>query len=211
MAPVADQVASLLLQREPTVEKLPTPLTESNRRADRARRHGHTATREALPAKLPRPERRCARCGGELPRVGRGRRAYCDGCLPYYQCDRYDAFIAAGRSTHGRQREKGIDPSHGGEAGKRRRASVARRKLEVREWNAAHPETMADATVFERKILPAIRNVSLSDLVRATGLTHGYLSQVRRGGKTPHLRHWPALRIGLPAYFIHVRRRRRRL
>ena len=39
-----------------------------------------------------------------------------------------------------------------------------------------------------------IRDLPLADLVRATGLTHGYLSQVRRGLKTPHPRHWPALR-----------------
>jgi hypothetical protein len=114
--------------------------------------------------------------------------------LPHYQRDRYEAFIAAGRSTHARQREQGIDPSHGGAAGKRRGASVAQRKREVQEWNAAHPGTMADATVFEREILPAIQSVPLSDLVRATGLTAGYLSQIRRGEKTPHERHWAALR-----------------
>jgi CRISPR-associated endonuclease Cas1 len=199
VAPVAEQVVSLLLQRDPAVEKMPTPLTESNRRADRARRHGRTASQEAAPAKLPRPERRCRRCGGELPRVGRGRRTYCDDCLPHYQRDRYEAFIAAGRSTVARQHEEGIDPSHGGEAGKRRGASVARRQHEVREWNAAHPETMANPTVFEREILPAIRNVALSELVRATGLTHGYLSQIRRGEKTPHPRHWPTLRLAADA------------
>jgi hypothetical protein len=90
VAPVAEQVTSLLLRHESTVESLPTPLTESNRRADRARRHGH-AGREAPPAKVPRTERRCARCGGELPKIGRGRRTYCDGCLPHYQRDRYEA------------------------------------------------------------------------------------------------------------------------
>jgi CRISPR-associated endonuclease Cas1 len=194
VAPVAEQVAALLLQREPTVEKLPTPLTESNRRADRARRHGHAATQEAAPAKLPRAERRCRRCGGELPRVGRGRRTYCNDCLPHYHRDRYEAFIAAGRSTRALQREEGIDPSHGGEAGERRGASVAQGWIEVREWKARHPGTIADPKVFEREILPALQRVPLSDLVRATGLTAGYLSQIRRGEKTPHPRHWAALR-----------------
>ena len=45
IAPVAEQVAALLHEREPTVEKLPTPLTQANRRADRARRHGRTHRR----------------------------------------------------------------------------------------------------------------------------------------------------------------------
>jgi hypothetical protein len=44
-----------------------------------------------------------------------------------------------------------------------------------------------------REILPAIQALPLSDLVRATGLTHSYLSKVRRGEKVPHPRHWPAL------------------
>jgi hypothetical protein len=49
--------------------------------------------------------------------------------------------------------------------------------------------------VFVREILPTIQSLPLSDLVRATGLTHGYLSTVRRGEKVPHPRHWPALRL----------------
>jgi hypothetical protein len=53
---------------------------------------------------------------------------------------------------------------------------------------------MADPTVFEREILPMIQGLALSDLVRASGLTHGYVSQIRRGEKTPHVRHWAALR-----------------
>jgi hypothetical protein len=71
---------------------------------------------------------------------------------------------------------------------------MARRRREEREWNATHGETIADAAVFAREILPAIQDVPLSELVRATGLTHSYLSQVRRGDKVPHPGHWPALR-----------------
>jgi CRISPR-associated endonuclease Cas1 len=188
VAPLAEQVASLLLQRAPIVEKLPTPLTESNRRADRARRRGRTAAPEQQPPVL-QPERCCTRCGGRLPARDR---TYCDDCLPHYQRDRYEAFIAAGRDTFARRREAGIDPSHGGAAAARRGATMARRKREEREWNTTHGETIADAGVFAREILPLIQDVPLSDLVRATGLSHPYLSQIRRGEKTPHPRHWPA-------------------
>jgi hypothetical protein len=71
---------------------------------------------------------------------------------------------------------------------------MARRKREQREWDAAHAETIADAGLFAREILPAIQPLPLSDLVRATGLTHGYLSKIRRGEKVPHPRHWAAFR-----------------
>jgi hypothetical protein len=72
---------------------------------------------------------------------------------------------------------------------------MARRKRELREWSAAHADAFADPDLFSREILPAIRLLPLSGLVRATGLTHGYLSQIRRGAKIPHLRHWQALRL----------------
>jgi hypothetical protein len=61
-----------------------------------------------------------------------------------------------------------------------------------------HGWTIADPAVFAREILPAIQSLPLSDLVRATGLTHGYLSKVRRGEKVPHPRHWPALLAASP-------------
>jgi hypothetical protein len=37
--------------------------------------------------------------------------------------------------------------------------------------------------------------VLLAKFVRSTGLTHGCLSQVRRGLNVPQPRHWPQLRV----------------
>jgi hypothetical protein len=187
IAPIAERVASLLLERDPTGERLPTPLTQANRRADRAQRHQRTPAEQQ--ARTSRPERRCKRCGGRLPHRDR---VYCDDCLPYYQRDRYEAFVAAGRENV-RGREAGCDPAHSGEAREKRAASNVRRKRELREWEAEHGKDPIDRSMFEREILPAIQGVPLSDLVRATGLTHVYLSQIRRGRKVPHPRHWPAL------------------
>jgi CRISPR-associated endonuclease Cas1 len=189
VAPVAERVAALLVKGDPKLGRLPTPLTEANRRADRARRHGRSDTR---PVDRPvKPETRCKRCGSELPNR---ERTYCDECLPHYQHERYEAFIAAGRVNHARQHATGVDPAHGGEAGHRRSATTARRQRERRVWEATNNGARPDPRLFEREILPLIRQAPLSDLVRATGLTHGYLSQVRRGNKVPHPRHWPKLR-----------------
>jgi hypothetical protein len=85
-------------------------------------------------------------------------------------------------------------PAYCGVAAERRGATIARRKREQREWDAAHGQTIADAGVFAREILPAIQALPLSELVRATGLKPGYLSKVRRGEKVPHARHWVSLR-----------------
>jgi hypothetical protein len=61
-------------------------------------------------------------------------------------------------------------------------------------WTATHPKPVADPEFFANEILPVIQELPLSDLVRATGLTAGYLSLIRSGTKVPHARHWPALR-----------------
>jgi hypothetical protein len=188
IGPVVERVAALLLQREPTIEKLPTPLTEANRRADRNRRHNHTDA--PTQARTPRPRRRCKRCGGELRHRGR---VYCDDCLPHYQRALYYAFAETGRAAVARTRAEGIDPSHGGAAAEKRGTTMARRKRELKEWQAAHQGTIADPELFARVILPRLQGVPLSDFVRATGLSHGYLSQIRSGRKVPHPRHWNAL------------------
>jgi CRISPR-associated endonuclease Cas1 len=189
VAPVAERVAALLAKGDPKLERPPTPLTEANRHVDRARRHGRS---EAQPVARPvKPEPRCKRCGGELPNR---ERTYCDDCLPHYQRERYDAFIAAGRATHERHQTSGIDPSHGGEAARRRGASRIQRHREIQEWEAQSDGAEFDSRMFQLEILPLIRELPLSELVRATGLTHGYISQVRRGKKVPHPRHWPRLR-----------------
>jgi CRISPR-associated endonuclease Cas1 len=201
VAPVAEQVASTLVKAEPKLDRLPTPLTEANRRADRARRRLETGARAPTLATAPTPGRRCKRCGGELPEANRGRRTYCDACLPHYQRDRYEAFVEAGRVKFSGQRAQGIDPSHGGEAAARRGGAISRRRLELRDWQATHDGEPADPDLFKREILPAIQTLSLSDLVRATGLAHGYLSQIRRGEKTPHPRHWPAFAASIGRRF----------
>jgi hypothetical protein len=166
----------------------PTPLTQTNRRNDRAHRHRRLPTSQPLPQ--PQPEKRCRRCGGQLPHRDR---VYCDDCLPHYQRDRYEAFLAAGRTHSREQLAAGIDPSHGGPAGERRAANRKRQRAEQREWEASHTDHVTDPEWFARELLPALQQIPLYTLARATGLSNGYLSQIRLALKTPHPRHWENL------------------
>ena len=87
---------------------------------------------------------------------------------------------------------QGADPTHGGEAAERRGQTIGDRKQAIREWERQYGK-IVDLTLFEREILPLIRDVPLSRLVKATGLSLRYCSQIRRGEKVPHPRHWEAL------------------
>lgn len=66
------------------------------------------------------------------------------------------------------------------------------RNREIAQWERAHPEPV-DRSAFLRTILPGLQNVSVRTISRATGLSSLYCSQIRRGLKVPHSRHWEIL------------------
>jgi hypothetical protein len=100
--------------------------------------------------------------------------------------------MAAGSTNHELQHRASI--SHTSVNPPERPSERVHRQREIREWEAQSGSAEFDPRVFRLEILPLISELPLSDLVRATGLAHEYLSQVRRGDKIPHPRHWPNLR-----------------
>ncbi len=62
----------------------------------------------------------------------------------------------------------------------------------ISEWKRDNTDVQ-ELQLFTRDILPKLQAVSLRDMSRATGLTEGYCSFVRRGLKVPHRRHWQPL------------------
>jgi hypothetical protein len=145
------------------------------------------------PQRVPKPvhaemTKRCHRCGGELPHP---RRVYCDDCLPHFRREQLERALDAPSPVQILRTRTGGDATHGGEAAAKRGASITSRKQEIAEREQRHGK-LIDLTAFEREILPLIREVPLSALVRATGLSLRYCSQIRRGEKTPHPRHWEA-------------------
>jgi hypothetical protein len=100
-------------------------------------------------------------------------------------------FAGSGLAKLEQLKADGQDPTHGGEARAKRGSTNARRKAELREWEQQYGK-LVDLSTFEREILPQIQDVPLSRLVKATGLSLRYVSQIRRGEKAPHPRHWQA-------------------
>jgi hypothetical protein len=110
-----------------------------------------------------------------------------------YQQEQFEQrFSGSGRAKLEQLKASGHDPTHGGEARTKRGATNARRKADLRKWERQHGKA-ADLTAFEHEILPLIQKVPLSRLVKATGLSLRYVSQIRRGERVPHPRHWEAL------------------
>ena len=61
-----------------------------------------------------------------------------------------------------------------------------------RAWDRHHGP--ADQQAYKREILPRLAHVTVRQLGAATGLSKTTCSQIRRGLKVPHPRHWEALR-----------------
>lgn len=186
IAPVAEQVAGMLAKAPGSrLDRLPTPLTNANRLAGREPMRRRSRRPPVESRSLPP----CKACGGEVPHLGRD---YCDPCLPSYQRDQFEQrFAGSGLAKLEQLKAEGRDPTHGGTAAGRRGAATSKRKAELADWERQYGK-LADLSAFEREILPRIQAVPLSRLVKATGLSLRYCSQIRRGEKVPHPRHWEA-------------------
>ena len=143
---------------------------------------------------LAKPLPPCRTCGGEVPHPDRD---YCDSCLPAYQREQFErSFSGSGLAKLEQLKANGRDPAHGGDARAKRGTTNARRKAELRRWEQRYGKVV-DLSTFEREILPLIQNVPLSRLSKETGLSLRYVSQIRRGERVPHPRHWEALQSRL--------------
>jgi hypothetical protein len=189
LGPVAEQVArTLACSRQ--IEQTPTLLSQRNRRAGRASL-GHNVRPQAVkPPRLPT----CKTCGNRLASTDR---THCDQCLPAARAEQKAAFAASGPAALARRRAEGRDPAHGGAASKRRSQTMRKRQLEAATWERQHANAV-DPAEFEREILPRLQGVPLNRLVQATGLSLRYVSQIRRGQRVPHPRHWDGLRTVTP-------------
>ncbi|MDP9366395.1 MAG: CRISPR-associated endonuclease Cas1 [Chloroflexota bacterium] len=188
VAPVAESVARDLFRPEGRAAKrdrtMPTPLTEANRSAGREGVQGRPR-RPASPAVTDLPPA-CRGCGMVLDDP---ERSYCDGCLPERREDVVEAFATVGPRALARRRAEGTDPAHGGGAARKRGRTNAEHVRAKAEW--AHSNICPAAGIdFTRDILPRLQRMPLIAIARATGLSLGYCSFVRRGLKVPHRRHW---------------------
>jgi len=109
-------------------------------------------------------------------------------------------FAKAGMARLRELRADGVDPSHGGEVGRKRGASNARRARERSKWRDLGLDVDQEKEMFKRDILPLLQGIALSHIMEATGFSRRYASLARRGLYTPHPVHYDAL-----ATLVHSR------
>lgn len=187
IAPIAEwAAAAFTLASGSRVRRLPTLLTQAHRSA------GRDGLRRQLPKKpealKPALIAACRMCGEILPLPGR---SYCDDCRRVIKTEGLATFKASGPAALARLMAEGRDPTHGGEAARKRAASLARRQYEAARWERSH--TRPGREEFRRTVLPGLQSVPLRRMANATGLSIRYCSLIRRGLYVPHPRHWVAL------------------
>lgn len=189
---VAERVAQALVTGEGkgTGKRLPTPLTQANRSAGRDGVRRTPARPAVQPSDQAQLFHACPDCGTVIEDSGR---RYCDACLPDAKERSIAVYAEAGPAALARLMTEGRDPSHGGDAGRKRGAAIAARLRDAAKWNAEH-DGKPDPDTFRREILPALQGISLSRIMQATGLSLRYCSLIRRGERVPNARYWDALR-----------------
>lgn len=184
ISPIAERVAQLLAHA--VDEPLPTKLTHSEHVEAWAGQGTRGPRKASKPARIPQ---RCKDCGAQLPNQ---RHRCCENCRE----ERWGKAGKVGRQTAAsvlRQlRAEGLDPAHGGRAGQVRGKKNAAHQAAVREWNEREGEP-PDPRYFA-DIAAGLRRVPIATLEGATGLSGHYCSLIRLGKRTPHPRHWSALR-----------------
>jgi CRISPR-associated endonuclease Cas1 len=189
IAPVAEWLSRELAKTSGSrIRSVPTPLTQSRR--SEGREGVRRGPRKEPKGPAPKLLAFCRTCGAELPSP---ERVHCDACVPKVREEATRKLTVAGPRALARLRAEGKDPSHGGEAARKRAESLRRRQQEAEEWERIHGDGF-DPEVFRREILPKLAGVPLSRMVKATGLSKLYCSLIRRGVYVPHPRHWEALR-----------------
>ena len=206
LAPVAEEIASLLGEASPYDVSTPSVLTKSKHK-EAARRRTSTPSREGptvgpssrgmsprsktrqkprneAVSHLPLPT--CQVCGVVLKREAdrtRRRGSYCPECLTTRRLE----IGASIQKVSSKGRVK--DP----ETSVRRSQANADAKLEQQRWEAEHQGETFDREWFSSVVVPGLQGVSLTTIAKATGMSTSAASKVRAGKRVPHPRHWEGL------------------
>jgi len=186
-APLAEQVAHALADASPSPVLMRTTLSRANYT---------NAQAPARPKRTPRTPRSaatlptCTTCGTQLYDKDR---QLCTACWPATRNAHADLRNTAGRATRAAAIAAGNDPSQTTAARTKRRDTLLATNAAEASWAKSGSTSPITEQQLREVMLPALLDVSLTDMQRATGLSNSSCSRIRRGLMTPHPRHWNAL------------------
>lgn len=172
VAPVAEWFARVIWStiRRPDTP-LATRLTQSNKRS---------AKGKGLPppSSAPRPQNVCAGCGKEVA----GRSAHCAACA-----------VEVSRTKMIEISKQGRIASKTPESRARLATTQCLHAAARRNWNPSdQPDWLTD-DFYKHQVQPKLVNVGLSQIASGIGVSILYASDIRRGRRRPHPRHWQTL------------------
>lgn len=173
VAPVAEWVAREFWKtiRRPDAP-FATRLTHNNKREAKG------APAQPPITRVPRPRNICAGCGKAVAKAS----TRCGTCAIEVSKERMLDVARQGRIA-----SKSADS--------RARVSASQRRQQTARWNwdpSSQPDWLTNET-YVRDVQPLLRNFSLSRIGSSIGVSLMYASDIRRGRRRPHPRHWQAL------------------
>lgn len=173
VAPVAEWVARAFWAtiRRPNTP-LATKLTQNNKREAK----GKTTTPAPRPA--PQPQNICVECGKDVA----GGSTHCAACAVEVSRTKMVEIAKQGRIA-----SKTLES--------RARLATTQRRQQSARWNlnpSVQPDWLTD-DFYKTQIQPRLIKATLSQIASAIGVSLMYASDIRRGRRRPHPRHWKIL------------------
>jgi len=173
VAPIAEWVARAFWStiRRPDAP-FATRLTQNNKRETKC------APAQSPLTRVPRQQNICAGCGKPVTNAS----TRCSMCAMEVSRERMLDI-----SRQGRIASKSPES--------RARVSATQRRQQTARWNwnpSSQPDWLTDE-VYVKEVQPLLRNSSLSKIASSISVSLVYASDIRRGRRLPHPRHWQAL------------------
>lgn len=174
VAPLAEQICRIFSASIPKRSKRIFPatrLTQNSRREVRG-----ISANLSLEAP-PRPEIICRNCGAST----RGAQ-YCGACSPMALRENLINAAKLGRVA-----------THTPKAEALRTATMRRQEAAKRSWKSSDLPEWLDEEVYREQIQPKLATFAVSTIASALEISKPYATDIRRGKRVPHPRHWHAL------------------
>ena len=175
VAPMAEWVSRTLwsTMRKPTGQAYPaTRLTQSSRRQAKG------SSFDVRTEHSPRPLRICRICGAAIKRG----QTYCLSCA-----------VDVSRQGMIEVAKLGRIATHTLEAETLRAKTQRRHAASLAAWQPSELPAWLNEDTYRTKVQPALAGIAVPTIAAALGVSGPYATDIRRGQRIPHPRHWKSL------------------